>query len=790
MQKYCNAALISLQEKRKRHIPTPRALPATGCVEVEDAGQEAEDSATASPTKDHYKKLLHASTEKVTQLQKKVKILQQNKRRLSRRNEVAEEIMKKLKEKNLLSEEGTEVVAATFSPEIQQLLCRAQGEQKGKYPSELRAFALTLHFYSPAAYEYVRSKFNGALPAPRTLREWYRSVDGEPGFTAESFSFLEQLVKSVQNLHCALIVDDMAIRKQIELVGNKVVGYVDLGTGMQDDSIPEAKNACVYMLVGLNMRLKLPVGYFLIDSLTGSERAELTRQCIDRLEAIGVQVVSLTFDGAASNFTMARCLGADLQLSSEHFTTSFKNPGDSSKLVYVMLDPCHMIKLIRNSLATVSHLVDGDGRFVKWAYVKALDALQREEGMRLGNKLTSGHVQWERQKMKVRLAVQVLSASVADALVFCEHELKLPQFRGASATAKFIRVFDHLFDILNSRNHLAKSFKAPLRKQNKNCWMSHFDEARRYIMTLKDPAGRPVLESPKKTGFLGFIVCMQSIEQIFDRLVVHGTMGYILTHKMSQDHVETFFGCIRGRGGFNNNPTAAQFTASYKRLLVHTEVTSSSAGNCSPDLVSILSKSASILKVEDTDTTVARRSIMQPEDHDYTHRLDIPESLSSFSQSVVPYIAGFVARSLGATSMCEECVMALQTEEQPALVKHKNRGGLTSPSDDVVSICTAAEKGLRRLQAECTTLKALHSRSRHLVLEILGLLPDKQWFSSLNEHILDSDALDNHIYKLCKNVVELYMKIRIHHMIKEKNRKMTADKVRAVLTKLILFKNQ
>ncbi|KAL1433385.1 hypothetical protein MTO96_012591 [Rhipicephalus appendiculatus] len=65
-------------EKRKRHIPTPRALPATGCVEVEDAGQEAEDSATASPTKDHYKKLLHASTEKVTQLQKKVKILQQN----------------------------------------------------------------------------------------------------------------------------------------------------------------------------------------------------------------------------------------------------------------------------------------------------------------------------------------------------------------------------------------------------------------------------------------------------------------------------------------------------------------------------------------------------------------------------------------------------------------------------------------------------------------------------------------------------------------------------------------
>ncbi|XP_077533851.1 THAP domain-containing protein 1-like [Haemaphysalis longicornis] len=102
--------------KRKRPPPTPRDPPATGCIEVVCAEQEGEDGATASPTKEHYKKLLHASTQKVTHLQKKVKILQQNKRRLSRRNEVAEEIMKKLKEKKLLSEEGVEVLEATFSP--------------------------------------------------------------------------------------------------------------------------------------------------------------------------------------------------------------------------------------------------------------------------------------------------------------------------------------------------------------------------------------------------------------------------------------------------------------------------------------------------------------------------------------------------------------------------------------------------------------------------------------------------------------------------------------------------
>lgn len=40
--------------------------------------------------------------------------------------------------------------------------------------------------------------------------------------------------------------------------------------------------------------------------------------------------------------------------------------------------------------------------------------------------------------MKVRLAVQTLNSSVADALDFCEYKLKLPQFQGAHATAEFI----------------------------------------------------------------------------------------------------------------------------------------------------------------------------------------------------------------------------------------------------------------------------------------------------------------------------------------------------------------
>lgn len=55
-------------------------------------------------------------------------------------------------------------------------------EVLSKYPPALRSFAMTLHFYFPKAYCFVRKKFLSALPHARTIVSWYSSVNGEPGF--------------------------------------------------------------------------------------------------------------------------------------------------------------------------------------------------------------------------------------------------------------------------------------------------------------------------------------------------------------------------------------------------------------------------------------------------------------------------------------------------------------------------------------------------------------------------------------------------------------------------------
>lgn len=52
--------------------------------------------------------------------------------------------------------------------------------------------------------------------------------------------------------------------------------------------------------------------------------------------------------------------------------------------------------------------------------------------------------------MYVPVAVQVLSSSIADALEFLQSYDK--DFKNATAIIEFIRIFDRLFDLMNSRN--------------------------------------------------------------------------------------------------------------------------------------------------------------------------------------------------------------------------------------------------------------------------------------------------------------------------------------------------
>jgi len=78
----------------------------------------------------------------------------------------------------------------------------------------------------------------------------------------------------------------------------------------------------------------------------------------------------------------------------------------------------------------------------------------------------------------------------------------------------------------------------------------------------------------------------------------------LLSYKLSQDHLETFFSTVRSRCGYNNNPSAKEFKITYKKFLVHHHVSGSQYGNCLPEsmLKNVSSNKLpdSILEIEQT----------------------------------------------------------------------------------------------------------------------------------------------------------------------------------------------
>jgi hypothetical protein len=761
------------------------------------------------------KRILDDMTNKNDLLCKKLKLVQQKSRRLENKVSTLQEVIATLKKERMVSESGAELLQNTISGVPLSILQRTSSNAKsGKltrqaFPPELRAFALTLNFYSPKAYNYVRKTFQMSLPHPSVIRSWYACIGGEPGFTGEAYNALKMKADETKSagdpLLCSLMFDEMSIRKHVEWDGKQFRGYVDVGTGLDDDSIPEASEALVFMVVAVKSNWKVPCGYFLINGLSGEERKNLVKDCLCKLHEVGVKIVSLTFDGPSCNLSMAKHLGANL--SPPDVKPYFKHPvtGDN---VYIFLDACHMLKLMRNALASEDILVDICGNQIKWTYIVKLRSFQDREGLRAGNKLKKAHIEWEKQKMKVSLAAQTLSSSVADALEFCAVDLGMVEFDGCQPTVKFIRIIDRLFDALNSRNPVARNYKAPLKRENQMMWQSFFMEAKDYLVGLKNKHGVPVYKTNRKTPVIGFLTCLQSATGLFDELVMSPSpcMKYLLMYKFSQDHIELFFNAIRGCGGWNNNPTARQFVAAYKRLLVRHEVQASN-GNCVAQenitILNVSSKDQDVTpsSVDSFDMSLIRRydlEIRSPitDEHDYS---DVPNmmSLSPYVQNVVGYMSGFVVRSLMKHMNCLECKEALLFGENDDLMSvrklldRKNRGGLVIPSHSVVTVCETAERCFKRLLAvnngKPPANKYIDQAISHVVLNDIG---EKNLFQGLQDHMFDSTPDNNHLFRLVKNIAAEYIKIRLYHMGKQYTDLIVGDRVRKQLSKLVLFKNQ
>jgi len=331
-------------------------------------------------------------------------------------------------------------------------------------------------------------------------------VDGKPGFTQEPFAAIRKEAEN-HSVYCNLVIDEMCIRQQVEIDSLKNVhGYINMGVEhcYDSDDIPLAKNALVFLAVGINGYWKMPLAYFLIDGLGGKERANLLKEAINLLHDTGAKLQSITFDGANVNTRMYTELGANFNYENPHAFIVSKY----DEKLFIFLDPAHMLKLIRNAWEHRSVIKNSNEEIIDWMYIKKLYELEREQGLRIGTKLTKRHINFHNEKINVRLAAQTLSQSVTDALTYLKNTNE--DFKGAGPTAEFISFINNAFDIQNSRSRFSKSpFKRAISDDTLDDYKIYIQLFIKYVKGIKFLNGIKVVDSARKTGFVGFILGLE-----------------------------------------------------------------------------------------------------------------------------------------------------------------------------------------------------------------------------------------------------------------------------------------
>lgn len=559
-------------------------------------------------------------------------------------------------------------------------------------------FALTLHFHSPRAYKYIREKFNNNLPNKRTIQKWYANCNVSGADICEQS--LDILAKNADKLKstgtepvCALIFDEMSIKKHLQwsCVQKIFLGPINYGFRPESSEVPLAKEAIVFMVNGINFNSTLPLAYYFIKRLNSDEKAVLLKRIISAVRNCGVRVLSVTFDNLVDNFAMCDLLGCNVN-DADNYKPHFLLPGDERK-IYLIIDPCHLLKLARNILGKHKIMYYGD-RQIDWNFFESLEELRIEGSLRHTHKMTKKHMQYTKFKMNVRIAAETLSDSVANSMQTLM-DLGQKNFANCSTTIQYIRFINDAFDIMNTKDTEKENiFKQAINSKNEEAVFTFFDKLTDYLKQLEFSDGTLIISSKTKAAFRGFIINAINFKCIYEEYVKSNLLKCLPTFKFSQDHLESFFGRIRSLPGCNDNPTVEQFCAAFKKLVVCDEVRCSEKSNCEDKLeLTILDVSSRRKAI--TDEVGSDSNVENYDDPANIERLNEIQSnfkSNDLTKMSIAHIADIIERRIERSGRfeCGDCRDIFSDNEK---LSETFVTELTSiPCQSTFDICETAEK--------------------------------------------------------------------------------------------------
>lgn len=130
-----------------------------------------------------------------------------------------------------------------------------------------------------------------------------------------------------------------------------------------------ATEVIVFMFTAINDDLKLPIAFYFTAPTDSNARHELAQEIMKAVVGCGVMLTSIAFDGHASNPGVCAIFGANLNVFSNEFDPSFYIERNK---IQILLDPSHMIKMLRGAIGNKKVLFDAQNRPIKWLFFERL----------------------------------------------------------------------------------------------------------------------------------------------------------------------------------------------------------------------------------------------------------------------------------------------------------------------------------------------------------------------------------------------------------------------------------
>ena len=329
---------------------------------------------------------------------------------------------------------------------------------------------LSLFCRSPSTYHQLGASSVLKLPSGRLLSMHKNNVRQESDLQEAVIRWMlaeaDANRLSSSNRQGGLVIDEMAIQPDLQMVRDgdqfQLVGFTALGPELEAAGLIKTKgdrhrNLATHVLQLLFLGFggfRFPIAHFPCTQATATDLHVIIWSAIEMLSSYGFPVLYVSMDGAITTRQMMHIQFPSPSSSSNPYIASNPIPGQHP--IAFIMDYCHVIKKIRNSLLKsrsggVRTIEDASGRLVMWDFWVEAFNHSRSAPLEIHRKLTYKHVFPENaDKMRNHLAEEVLNEDMLQLMLDLRAHLG-PRGAKFDATISLLQQTSILVNIFRDR---------------------------------------------------------------------------------------------------------------------------------------------------------------------------------------------------------------------------------------------------------------------------------------------------------------------------------------------------